>query len=247
MTLARRRNASSLCAALLLAACSSTATSENIPGHDAGTSSSGSSSSGSSSSGSGSSSGDAGQGSDGSGSSSGGDASGSTSGSSSGGLQGDSGNPGFGGPDAGTYDFGCGGNTACSLSQVCCAHPGTTTTYTCDPIASCPGNDQVTCDGPDECGGSTPICCGVDKPTGTGVYPNCQPAAVGTSCTSAAACPTHIATNCTDTSTVVLCHLPADCKADPAHPKCCTFAASGASLTFCTDAVTAGLGGATCH
>jgi hypothetical protein len=149
--------------------------------------------------------------------------------------------------DVGVYDFGCGGNTACALNQVCCAMPSnTTTTFSCVSEGACPAADKIACDGPDECGGGTPVCCGVDVPSGAGSYPQCDAQSVGTSCTSAAACPTHLAGSCSDTTKVQICHVASECS-DPNNPKCCTFMSGGAELTFCTDSVTAQFGGATCH
>jgi hypothetical protein len=149
-------------------------------------------------------------------------------------------------PDVGNYDFGCGGNTACPLDQVCCAAPGATTTFSCTSSASCPAADQISCDGPDECGGSTPTCCGVYMADGTGQYPNCGIATLGTSCTSTAGCPTHLETSCTDTTKVQLCHVQADCT-DATNNMCCTFTSGQAQLTFCIDGTTAAFGNAMCH
>src|SRR5437879_372086 len=64
--------------------------------------------------------------------------------------------------DGSVDDFGCGGNTACPTAQDCCSMPGATTTFSCVAPASCPMGDHIICDGPDECGGATPVCCGVD-------------------------------------------------------------------------------------
>lgn len=145
------------------------------------------------------------------------------------------------------YDFACATGSACTVNQVCCAAPGATTTFSCTAMASCPQADQITCDGPDECGGATPTCCGVYMADGTGSYPSCGIATLGTSCTATASCPTHLGTSCTDTSKVQLCHTAADCL-DPSNKNCCTFNTSnGASLTFCIDGFTAAAAGATCH
>src|SRR5450432_804513 len=149
--------------------------------------------------------------------------------------------------DVGVYDFGCGGNTACPLDKVCCAMPSaSTTTFGCVAEAACPAPDKIACDGPDECGGTTPVCCGVDVPNGTGTFPQCNATSVGTSCTSGAACPTHLANSCTDTTKVQICHVDAECT-DGNNTSCCTFTSGGAELTFCIDALTASLGGGVCH
>jgi hypothetical protein len=142
--------------------------------------------------------------------------------------------------------FGCAGSATCTGGTVCCSMPGPTTTFGCVANASCTAPDQIACDGPDGCEGSTPVCCGVDVPDGSGTYPQCGIAALGTSCTAASACATHFATTCSDTSKVQLCHVKSDCT-DSTYNECCTFTSGGASLTFCIDATTAGLGGATCH
>jgi hypothetical protein len=149
-------------------------------------------------------------------------------------------------PDAAHYDFGCAAGSACETTQVCCTMPGSATTFACVAPASCSASDQITCDGPDECGASAPVCCGVDVPDGTGQYPQCGIRSLGTSCTTASACQTHLGQSCTDTSRVQLCHVAADCT-DPTNNMCCTFASGSASLTFCIDGTTASLGGATCH
>src|SRR5262249_52109004 len=86
----------------------------------------------------------------------------------------------------GMFDFGCGGGPDCPLNQVCCTHPGPPLSFSCVAPASCPTADQIICDGPDECGGSTPVCCGVNTPDGTGSFPNCGVTSIGDSCTSAA-------------------------------------------------------------
>ena len=149
-------------------------------------------------------------------------------------------------PDVAMYDFGCGGNTACTVDKVCCAMPGATTTFACMAPAACPQADQISCDGPDECGGATPTCCGVYAGNGTGTYPQCGVATLGTSCTATASCPTHLETSCTDTTKVQLCHIKADCT-DATNNQCCTFTSNGAALTFCIDSFTASAGGAVCH
>ena len=150
------------------------------------------------------------------------------------------------GSGSGVYDFGC-ADATCTLSQVCCTHPnGSNTTFTCDSMSSCPAADKIACDGPDECGGTTPVCCGVAVGNGQGSYPSCQFSSLGTSCTSAAACPTHLQSSCSDTTKVQICHVSSECT-DSAEPKCCTFSTGGSELTFCTDATTAAIGQATCH
>jgi hypothetical protein len=144
------------------------------------------------------------------------------------------------------YPFACATGSACTTDDVCCTMPGASTTFGCVAIASCPMADRISCDGPGTCGGSTPVCCGVDVPDGTGSFPQCGVASLGTSCTTSAACPTHLANSCTDTTKVQLCKVKADCT-DATNNKCCTFASGAASLTFCIDGTTASLGGATCH
>jgi len=148
--------------------------------------------------------------------------------------------------DGAIYDFGCGSGAGCKLTEVCCATPGANVTFACVAPGSCSDANKVTCDGPDECSGATPVCCGVETTNGIGTYPQCQPAALGTSCTTAANCNTHLGTSCNDTSRVVICHTPSDCN-DATNNQCCTFNVNGASITFCIDSTTATLGGAQCH
>lgn len=150
------------------------------------------------------------------------------------------------GSDVGTYDFGCGGNTACPLNTVCCSMPGPSTTFACVAPGSCASADQITCDGPDECGGASPVCCGVYAGDGTGNYPMCGISTLGTSCTSAAACPTHLEQTCSDTTKVQICHVSSECT-DQTNNMCCTFTSNGAMISFCIDSFTAAAGGATCH
>ena len=147
---------------------------------------------------------------------------------------------------AGHYDFGCGSASACTLDKVCCSMPGATTTFGCVAQASCAAADKLECDGPDECSGTTPVCCGVYAGDGTGTYPTCGIATLGTSCTSAAACPTHLESTCSDTTKVQLCHVSAECT-DATNNKCCTFTSGATMLSFCIDATTASLGGGTCN
>ncbi len=147
--------------------------------------------------------------------------------------------------DVGTFDFLCGGGADCSLNDVCCTQPGQMPPFACVTPASCPAADKILCDGPDECGGTTPVCCGVDVPNGSGQFPNCGVTSIGTSCTSANACPTNVAQSCNQTSKVRLCHANTDCT-EQNDNKCCTFTSNNASLTFCIDSLTAQLGGGTC-
>lgn len=153
---------------------------------------------------------------------------------------------GSGSADAGLYDFGCGGNTACTLDKVCCSMPGMPTTFGCVAPAACSSADKIVCDGPDECGGATPVCCGVYAGNGMGNYPQCGIATLGTSCTSAAACPTHLESTCSDTTKVQICHVTAECT-DATNNKCCTFTSGSSTLSFCIDSLTASLGGGVCN
>jgi len=150
------------------------------------------------------------------------------------------------GGDAGIYDFGCGGNTACTLDKVCCSMPGAPTTFGCVAPAACSTPDKIVCDGPDECGGSTPVCCGVYAGDGTGNFPQCGIATLGTTCTSAAACPTHLESTCSDTTKVQICHVSTECT-DHTNNECCTFTSGTTTLSFCIDSFTASVAGATCH
>src|SRR5215470_5476539 len=148
--------------------------------------------------------------------------------------------------DVGNFGFGCAGGAACPLDQVCCTMPGPPVAFGCVAPSACPMANQILCDSTAACSGGTPVCCGVDVPNGTGTYPQCNPASVGTSCTTASACQTHLGQSCNDTTKVQLCHVKAECT-DAVNNQCCTFTSSGASLTFCIDGPTAALGGATCH
>jgi hypothetical protein len=106
--------------------------------------------------------------------------------------------------------------------------------------------DKLTCDGPDECGGATPLCCGTETTMPGGTFPSCTPIDLGSACSSASSCPTHLGSSCGDTTTIVFCHVSSDCT-DPNNNQCCTFSSNGASLTFCTSSSTATIAGATCH
>jgi hypothetical protein len=159
------------------------------------------------------------------------------------------------------YPFTCGSGSACASPNVCCTMPANgTITFACDDNTTCPMNDQIACNSPAGCGGSTPVCCGKDVPDGTGTYPDCTPETLGATCTSVAACPTHIGSNCGETTTVQLCLTSSDCSANTTDTECCTFTAGSGtgtgtdgsgggsvSLTFCIDKTTAMLEGATCH
>jgi hypothetical protein len=150
--------------------------------------------------------------------------------------------------DVGVFDFGCGGGPSCALDKVCCTMPGPPLTFGCVDPGACTANEEVLCDGPDECvvTPSTPVCCGIEKPDGTGTFPQCGTSAISTSCTTAAACPTHLSNSCSQTSKVQICHMSSECT-DPNNNMCCTFMSGGASLSFCIDSLTASLGGGTCN
>ena len=66
--------------------------------------------------------------------------------------------------------------------------------------------DQITCDGPEDCSGATPVCCGVDVGNGQGTFPTCGATSVGAYCTSANNCKTAIAQSCSATQKVQFCH-----------------------------------------
>jgi len=140
------------------------------------------------------------------------------------------------------FDFPCGTGSACLMSEICCTSGGT---VACTAPASCPQADQIACASPGDCTGGD-VCCGVDVPDGTGSFPNCGITSIGASCAAATACKTKISQSCTQTSKVQLCKSPADCQVESNNDQCCTFAGSGASLTFCTDSLTASVAGATC-
>ena len=146
----------------------------------------------------------------------------------------------------GSFDFGCGGGPSCLMTKVCCTQPGAMVSWSCVDPSTCQAANQITCDGPDECGGSTPVCCGTDVPDGTGNWPQCGTKSINTLCTSAAQCPTHIAQTCSGTSKVQICHVSAECT-EATNNMCCTFMSNGAQLSFCIDQTTATLGGGVCH
>jgi len=149
------------------------------------------------------------------------------------------------GNNPGSYDFQCGGSTPCTLDKVGCTHTGANVTFSCDDKAACPAGDQIACDGPDDCSNGD-VCCGVSVPNGDGSFPNCGASSIGTSCMAASACKTKLVTqNCDDTSKVQLCHSNNDCQTESSNDHCCTFG-SGATLTFCTNLLTANAGGGTC-
>jgi hypothetical protein len=150
---------------------------------------------------------------------------------------------GFG--DGGSFDFGCGGNGDCPLTQVCCTSAGPPISFACVDPATCPAPDKIECDGPDECGASAPVCCGVAVANGTGTFPACGDSTLGSSCTTAAACPTFVG-NCSQTTTLQVCHSHVDCS--DSTEQCCTFTGDGgAQLSFCFNAATATAVGGTCH
>ena len=158
--------------------------------------------------------------------------------------------PEAGGEDSGggpTFDFTCGNKPACLLTQICCIDPTSMDPFSCVAPGACPAGDTLNCDGPDECvGTATPVCCATETTNKGGSYPSCTPGALGSKCTTASSCPTHLFTSCTDTTTVTICHEGADCM-DPNNNQCCTFMSGTAQITFCTDSTTATLAGATCH
>lgn len=151
------------------------------------------------------------------------------------------------GTNPGSYDFQCGGTTPCTLDKVCCTHTTdpNAVTFSCDDKASCPAADQISCDGPDDCTNGD-VCCGVSVPNGDGSFPSCGATSIGATCMTANACKTKLVTNnCDDTTKVQLCHSNDDCDVESNNSHCCTFG-DGATLTFCTDLLTANAGGGTC-
>jgi hypothetical protein len=149
---------------------------------------------------------------------------------------------GFG--EGGSFDFGCGGHGDCPLTQVCCTNVGPPVSFSCVDPATCPQNDKIECDGPDECSTAAPVCCGVAVGNGTGNFPLCGAISLGASCTTAASCPTFVG-NCSQTSTLQVCHDRADCT-DSSY-ECCTFTAdAGAYLSVCFDPGLAAAAGGHC-
>lgn len=119
------------------------------------------------------------------------------------------------------------GTTTCTGSQVCCVDPAGPT-FTC--AASCAdGGVTINCDGPEDCTGGK-VCCGTVN-VGAGTPPSCPISAGAASCTDS--CATVIPTSCPDKGSARLCHAAADCASDSTNKNCCTFAAGGASGTFC--------------
>jgi hypothetical protein len=103
--------------------------------------------------------------------------------------------------------------------------------FACVTPSACPAGDNITCDGPEECGPNTPFCCGVEVLDG-GSSPNCSIAQLGASCQ--ASCPFQNASGCSGTDQVVLCHTSADCANVPnGYNNCCEFMQNNATLTFC--------------
>jgi hypothetical protein len=151
---------------------------------------------------------------------------------------------GFG--DGGSFDFGCGGHGDCLLSQVCCTNVGPPVSFSCVDPATCPANDKLECDGPDECGPTAPVCCGLAVGDGTGTFPACGATSLGATCAAAADCQTFIG-SCSQTSKLVICHGAADCSADPANNKCCSFSGDGgAFVSFCYNPTIAAAAGGHC-
>lgn len=142
------------------------------------------------------------------------------------------------GTDGGnTFDFPCGNFSPCQETQACCtSFTSSSVNFACVAPASCPTGDSITCDGPEECPGTAPFCCGIEILDG-GSAPNCAVAQLGATCQ--ANCPFQTGSNCAGTNEVVLCHTSADCSSVPNnYNNCCQFTQNGATLTFC---VTSGL------
>jgi hypothetical protein len=122
------------------------------------------------------------------------------------------------------------GNQTCPMGQVCCGPVGGQgKDFTCS--ANCPQNNiSLACDGPEDCGNGTPLCCAQLVLTGSGN--NCQTQSAKATCV--ADCPTAIAA-CPTTEVVRFCHVGADCADDQQNPNCCELSqgGGGAAVTAC--------------
>jgi hypothetical protein len=79
------------------------------------------------------------------------------------------------------------GSATCYSPQVCCVGA---TSSSCTAANSCTAGLPVRCDGPEDCGGGTPVCCGQ--------------LSSGTSCVATGSCSSGM-------SGGVVCHVTADC------------------------------------
>jgi len=137
------------------------------------------------------------------------------------------------------------GTTTCTGGDICCATPKEGgVDFACAKACS-DGGVPLSCDGPEDCSGSTAICCGT-LTVGPGTVPSCPIKSAAASCKST--CTTSIAPSCDTTNTVRLCHKKSDCAADTANANCCQFATGTTSATFCVSDLIKTLAGtsATC-
>ena len=83
-----------------------------------------------------------------------------------------------------------------------------------------PGDIDVVCDGPEDCGGASPYCCG-KLSVGPGAPPACPVQKVSSACE--AMCMTNLAPMCDMTARVRACQRQADCATDAGSKNCCEF------------------------
>lgn len=137
--------------------------------------------------------------------------------------------------DAGFEGIPC-GTDVCLNGDVCCGDfNGSTATFTCAP--SCGDAGVVfACDGPEDCDGGTPVCCGT-LTTGPGTLPNCPPESAIASCS--ATCTPNIPLSCDTQAQIVRCHARADCapyaSGNPlnSYTECCTLPQASEAGAFC--------------
>jgi hypothetical protein len=132
-------------------------------------------------------------------------------------------------PDGGWEGIVC-GELVCTGNDICCADFSSGTLETSCAV-SCPaGQATIACDGPEDCGGGTPYCCG-DVVFGAGSLGSCPVDSLAAAC--AASCAPYIPFSCSSQGTVAPCHVRSHCADFGSYSECCSFELSGASATFC--------------
>lgn len=133
--------------------------------------------------------------------------------------------------DAGFEGVQC-GSAVCASGEVCCGE-----FVDGGAVLSCAfscGTDAgvvLECDGPEDCSGGTPVCCG-DLTLGPGMPGMCPVQSVSTECTPT--CTSNVPLTCNSQGTIQACHARADCTGSGAYTECCTFAYNGQTTSFCS-------------
>ncbi len=125
------------------------------------------------------------------------------------------------------------GESVCPVGEVCCVTPGAggSLSFACDTSCSDAGG-TISCDGPEDCSSSAPICCA--NITITGSFPTCEFKAGDASCKSTcdSNIPTSIPSSCPSAATARACKKKGDCT-EASYSECCEVSDGANTATVC--------------